>query len=247
LTVYGVPPSANFSMSNGQSKDGCFGGTAYYTRVPKHTPYVDSKDGLDGHLVDIFSIMGGYPVSKEVQDAVRDNSIFADLDNHAIHIKHAIHTRKSQHVNIQWRSLDMTGMITDEVVDPTENLKHLRGPVHFNKCGHEPPSFQRMANDPDLAIRAANESELEWKALTMAGYKDQKVKCVVRSCANDDHNALEHGADALNMHAPETYCFSLCIMDEECRGFMLAGGEPHRDVHPGGDHPGSASDPDVPH
>ena len=244
LTVYGVPPSANFSMTNGQRKDGCFDGTAYYTRIPKHTPYVDSKNGLSGHLVDIYSIMGGYPVTKEVQDGVRFESIFEDLDHVGIHIKHAIHTRKSQHINIQWRSLDMTGMVTDEVIDPTQNLQHLRGPVHFNKCGNEPPSFKKMANDKHLAIRAANESELEWKALTMEGYIDQKIKCLTRDCAGIAENALEHGADALNMHAPETYCFSLCIMDHECMGFLLMGGEPHRDIHEGDDHPGSATDSD---
>merc|ERR1711865_472727 len=242
LTVYGVPPSANFSMTNGQRKDGCFDGTAYYTRIPKHTPYVDSKNGLSGHLVDIYSIMGGYPVTKEVQDGVRFESIFEDLDHVGIHIKHAIHTRKSQHINIQWRSLDMTGMVTDEVIDPTQTLQPLRGPVHFNKCGNEPPSFKKMANDKHLAIRAANESELEWKALTMEGYIDQKIKCLTRDCAGIAENALEHGADALNMHAPETYCFSLCIMDHECMGFLLMGGEPHRDIHEGDDHPGSSTD-----
>ena len=55
LTVYGVPPSANFSMDNGQRADGCFEGTAYYTRLPKYTPYIDAPEGLDRHIVDIFT------------------------------------------------------------------------------------------------------------------------------------------------------------------------------------------------
>merc|ERR1711865_761052 len=38
------------------------------------------------------------------------------------------------------------------------------------------------------------------------------------------------------------YCFSLCIMDHECMGFLLMGGEPHRDIHEGDDHPGSSTD-----
>jgi hypothetical protein len=232
LTVYGVPPSANFSMDNGQRADGCFEGTAYYTRLPKYTPYIDAPEGLDRHIVDIFTIMSGYPVSKEVQDAVRDHSVFEDLDHVGVHIKHAIHTRKSQHVRLPWKSLDITGMITDDVVDPMDNLKHLVGPVHFNKCGREPPSFRKMANDPDLAVRAANESNLEWKALTMEGYQDQKVKCLTRACAeNSGASALEHGADALNMHAPETYFFSVCVHDPQCKGFMFVVGEPGRTIH----------------
>ena len=231
LTLYGVPPPANFSMDNGQSEDGCFGGTAYYTRLPKNTPYTDAPDGLDRHVVDIFSIMSGYPVSQEVQEAVRTRSVFEDLDHAGVHIKHAIHRRNSHHVRVNWKSLDITGLISDDVVDPTDNLKHLKGPVHFNKCGNEPPSFQKMANDPDLAIRAANESELEWKALTMAGYRDQKVKCLSRACAENSASALEHGADALNMHAPETYAFSLCILDPQCKQFMFSLGEPGRSIH----------------
>ena len=230
LTVYGVPPSANFSMDNGQRADGCFEGTSYYTRLPKHTPYVDAPEGLDRHIVDIFSILSGYPVSKEVQDAVRDHSVLEDLDHVGVHIKHAIRSSNSQHLRIPWKSLDITGMITDDVVDPTDNLKHLVGPVHFNKCGREPPSFRKMANDPDLAVRAANESNLEWKALTMAGYRDQKVKCLSRACAENSASALEHGADALNMHAPETYFFSLCISDPQCKAFMFAIGEPGRNL-----------------
>ena len=116
-------------MDNGQRADGCFEGTAYYTRLPKYTPYIDAPEGLDRHIVDIFTIMSGYPVSKEVQDAVRDHSVFEDLDHVGVHIKHAIHTRKSQHVRLPWKSLDITGMITDDVVDPMDNLKHLVGPV----------------------------------------------------------------------------------------------------------------------
>lgn len=84
---------------------------------------------------------------------------------------------------------------------------------------------------PDLAIRAANESNLEWKALTMAGYRDQRVKCLTRACAENSASALEHGADALNMHAPETYLFSLCMMDSECKAFMFVAGEPGRVIH----------------
>ena len=231
LTVYGVPPSANFSMDDGQSKDGCFDGTAYYTRLPKGTPYTDSPEGLDEDMSDIYSIMSGYPVTKEVQDAVRDHSIFEDLDGVHVHIKHAIHTRKSKHVRIQWQSLDVTGMITDEVVHPKENLQHLSGPGLLTKCGEEPPSFAVMANNVDLAVRAANESKLEWHALTISKTLGIET-CLTRKCAGERENAIEKGADALNMHAPETYAFSLCMLDKVCTAFMLSEGEPHRDLHP---------------
>ena len=232
LTVYGVPPTSNFTMENGQREDGCFDGTAYYTRFPKGTPYIDSEDGLEGHLVDIYSILSGYNVTREVQDAVRDQSIFDDLDNMEtpIHLKHSIHTRKSKHIKINWLSLDMIGQITDEVEDLTVNLDHLLGPVQHNACGEEPPAFHAMANDPDLAVRAANETDMVWKALTMDGYAH--TKCYSRECADSHNDALAHGSDALNMHAPETYTFSLCMLDEMCKTFMFHKGEVHRDIHP---------------
>ena len=65
----------------------------------------------------------------------------------------------------------------------------------------------------------------------MAGYSEQKVKCLSRACAENSASALEHGADALNMHAPETYLFSICITDPVCKQFMFSMGEPGRAIH----------------
>jgi hypothetical protein len=239
VTVYGVPPSANFSMYNDKSKEqgrpkGCFKGNAYYNRLPKNTPYVDSILGLNGHIIDVFSILSGYNVSKEVQTAVREKSIFEDLDNVGVHIKHSINRAQSKHMMIDFMSLDQTGQVSDQAEDPKENLAHLLGPVWSTPCGTVPNCFEEVAKNADLAVRSANESDLNWRALTM-GTNWKPRKCLSRRCEKKQARGA-HMSDAMNLHAPEVYMFQMCKEDKACKGFMFTGNEAHRDIHDDGDY-----------